>query len=54
MRGYDPRIHDENQQQKLLRWLSMRAVIDCRVKPGNDREMRSWNKQPAARVVEQA
>jgi hypothetical protein len=41
MRGYDPRIHDENQQQKLLRPLSTRAIMDCRGKPDNDPEIRA-------------
>jgi hypothetical protein len=31
MRGLDPRIHDEAQRTPA-------DLMDCRVKPGNDRE----------------
>jgi hypothetical protein len=37
MRGLDPRIHDERPHAKALLPLSGGSLMDCRVKPGNDR-----------------
>jgi hypothetical protein len=38
MRGLDPRIHDESQPRKFLRQSPRHGLMDCRVKPGNDKE----------------
>ena len=50
MRGLDPRIHDEQQQQVALhRMIAMKVIMDCRVKPGNDqREAAALNPELAA------
>jgi hypothetical protein len=37
MRGLDPRIHNESQYAKITNFRTMRIIMDCRVKPGNDR-----------------
>jgi hypothetical protein len=38
MRGLDPRIHDERQPRSpYVRTFPSRVIMDCRVKPGNDR-----------------
>jgi hypothetical protein len=34
--GLDPAIHEAEQQVKPYGLNSSRAVMDCRVKPGND------------------
>ena len=37
MRGLDPRIHDETPLRKTYETsLVWNAIMDCRVKPGND------------------
>jgi hypothetical protein len=37
MRGLDPRIYDDLLRVRALQVvLARRAIIDCRVKPGND------------------
>jgi hypothetical protein len=36
MRGLDPRIHDEAPQSTYV-LLLRHGLMDCRVKPGNDR-----------------
>jgi hypothetical protein len=39
MRGLDPRIHDELQRSLTLQQLCSRdRLMECRVKPGNDRD----------------
>jgi hypothetical protein len=38
MRGLDPRIHDELPLEKTYeRFPDSKRIVDCRVKPGNDR-----------------
>src|ERR1043166_4989207 len=37
MRGLDPRIHDERHHEKAVLPPWRRGLMDCRVKPGNDR-----------------
>jgi hypothetical protein len=37
MRGLDPRIHYESPRRKALRPSLRVRLMDCRVKPGNDR-----------------
>ena len=36
MRGLDPRIHEATLQIKPYGCHSLRFIMDCRVKPGND------------------
>jgi hypothetical protein len=50
MRGLDPRIHDDVQQvMPDVRVPSLKRIMDCRVKPGNDRrKLESNNKRGEA------
>jgi hypothetical protein len=44
----DPRIHDELPRAKSLRRLRvLNVIMDCRVKPGNDKSAQT--KRPGAR-----
>jgi hypothetical protein len=36
--AYDPRMHDEVQRRKPYGSCSLKLIMDCRVKPGNDVE----------------
>jgi hypothetical protein len=37
MRGLNPRIHDASPSMGTLRMEPPNVIMDCRVKPGNDR-----------------
>jgi hypothetical protein len=37
MRGLDPRIHGEALYHKQYCSFPLKIIMDCRVKPGNDR-----------------
>ena len=41
MRGRDPRIHDEFPQGKSCGYNFPPGLMDCRVKPGNDKSERA-------------
>jgi hypothetical protein len=43
MAGLDPGIHEAEQQSAALRQCSLRVIMDCRVKPGNDAEREARN-----------
>src|SRR3569833_3402306 len=49
MRGLDPLIHDEVRHDNQCGRAVLAHIMDCRVKPGNDREAWRPKRNPPAR-----